>query len=71
MTNKEVEKEIYKKLLEIKEMYYKAYPNGDYLTMAFFKDSVMFNNCYTKEDKDFPLYFWTKTEGEEECEKEL
>lgn len=68
MTNKQLEKQIYKKLVEIKEMYFKAYPNADYLSMAMFKDSIMFNNDRQGKDKDFPLSFWKKDEGKKVCE---
>ena len=58
MTNKELEKEICKKVMEIREMYLKAYPQGDSLDITIFKDCFWFNNRYYGEDDDYPINFY-------------
>lgn len=60
MTNKELEEKIYKAIRKIKKMYYKEYPNGDYLSITIYKDKIMFNNSHWTgaEDETYPLDFW-------------
>lgn len=48
-------KEIYKKLLEIQEIYYKANPQGDYLSMCIMRDYISINNEYWDKDKEYPI----------------
>lgn len=49
------EKEILKKLHEIQDLYYKAYPNGNYMSLAFYKSSIMFNNRHWEDDESYPI----------------
>lgn len=44
MTQKELIKEIAKRVKDIKELYYSAYPEGNYLTLYFQDGNVSFNN---------------------------
>lgn len=55
-------------LLEIKEEYMKAYPNGDYMSLVVWKDSIMFSNAYFDRDSDFPIDYYRnfKTERSDE-----
>lgn len=55
-------------LLEIKEEYMKAYPDGDYMSLAVWKDSIMFSNAYFDRDSDFPIDYYRnfKTERSDE-----
>ncbi len=57
MANEELTNEIYKKILEIQEIYAKAYPKGDYLSMFISENYIRFNNKYWDENKDFPINF--------------
>ena len=57
MTREELIKEIAKRIKEIRELYYSAYPKGDYLTMYFEKNIVSFNNQQWEggEDEKYPI----------------
>lgn len=44
MNRKQLEREIAKKLKEIKKLYYEAYPYGDYLSLTIYRESISFNN---------------------------
>lgn len=63
MTREELIKEIAKRTKDIKELYYSAYPEGNYLTLYFQDDSVSFNNENWDggKDKNYPIDYW---EGE-------
>jgi hypothetical protein len=60
MTREELTNEIYKKLVEIKEMYTKEYPKGNYLTLTIIDGTIMFNNerWDDGEDKEYPIEFY-------------
>lgn len=45
-------KEIYKKVLEIQKLYYKAYPKSDYLAICIEHDYISINNEYWQLDND-------------------
>ena len=51
MNRKQLEREIAKKLKEIKKLYYEAYPEGDYLSLCIFRDSIEFHNNRFDENK--------------------
>lgn len=57
MTREELQKEIAKRMKEIRELYYSVYPEGDYLTMYFKKNIVSFNNRQWEggEDEKYPI----------------
>lgn len=55
MTRKELKFTIASKLEEIRELYYEAYPEGDYLAMNVTRKSMMFNNRYWNKDKKYKL----------------
>ncbi|MDO4379092.1 MAG: hypothetical protein Q4C64_08220 [Erysipelotrichia bacterium] len=81
MTKKELEKEITKKVKEIKKLnlmreiadrarelkkvYYDAYPEGDYLTITFFKKSIQFNNS-SEDDKEYHIDYYEGEVNEDE-----
>ena len=48
-------KEIAKRLKEIRELYLKEYPQGDYLLLTIFKNCIKFNNSYWDEDVYLPI----------------
>ena len=50
-------KEIAKKLNEIRELYLKEYPQGDYMSLTIWKDSISFNNSYWDEDAHLPIEY--------------
>ena len=50
-------KEIAKRLNEIRELYLKEYPQGDYLALTIFKNSISFNNSYWDEDVHLPIEY--------------
>lgn len=58
MNRKQLEREIVKKLKEIKKLYYEAYPEGDYLALCFFRNTLSFNNKYFYEDKEYPIRYY-------------
>lgn len=58
MTREELIKEIAKRAKDIRKLYYSVYPEGEYLTIAFDKDFIDFNNKYYKEDKDYPIVYF-------------
>lgn len=51
MNRKQLEREIAKKLKEIKKLYYEAYPEGDYLTLTIYRGSISFNNNHFDENE--------------------
>ena len=61
MTREELTNEIYKRLVEIKELYTKEYPQGNYLSLAYFDGTIMFNNQHWNEDKEYPIEFYKNT----------
>ena len=58
-------KEIAKRLNEIRELYLKEYPQGDYMSLTIWKDCILFNNFYYDEDVNLPIEY-----GEYFIEKE-
>ena len=48
-------KEIAKRLKEIRELYLKEYPQGDYMSLTIFKNCIKFNNSYWDEDVHLPI----------------
>ena len=69
MTREELTNEIYKKLVEIKEMYLKEYPDGKYLDLTIINDSIMFCNRYWGENEDYSIQFCKNTlTGEGRCQ---
>lgn len=57
MTNKKLTKKIAEKVKEIRELYLKEYPQGDYLTITIWEDNIKFHNTYYDEDSDFPINY--------------
>lgn len=57
MTNEELTKEIAKRLNEIRELYLKEYPQGDYMSLTIWKDSILFHNSRWDEDRNFPIFY--------------
>lgn len=55
MTREELTKEIAKRVNDIRSLYYRVYPEGDWLIIAINKDLNIFNNKYCEEDKDYPI----------------
>lgn len=64
MTREVLTREIARRLKEIRELYYKEYPEGNYLTLYFRKDAVSFNNEHWKDGKDagFPIDYYENKE---------
>ena len=50
-------KEIAKRLSEIRELYLKEYPRGDYMSLTIWKDCILFNNSYYYEDVNLPIEY--------------
>ena len=50
-------KEIAKRLKEIRELYLKEYPQGDYMSLTIWKDCILFHNSRWDEDRTFPIYY--------------
>ena len=50
-------KEIAKRLKEIRELYLKEYPQGDYMSLTIFKNCIKFNNSYWDEDVHLPIEY--------------
>ena len=50
-------KEIAKRVKEIRELYLKEYPQGDYLLLTIFKNCIKFNNSYWDEDVHLPIEY--------------
>ena len=50
-------KEIAKRLNEIRELYLKEYPQGDYMSLTIWKDCILFNNSYYDEDVNLPIEY--------------
>lgn len=48
-------KEIYKKILEIQELYYKANPQGDYFRICIMRNYISFNNKHWSVDSEYPV----------------
>lgn len=57
MTREELQKEIAKRVKDIRKLYYEEYPEGDYLIMHFEKNIVSFNNRHWEggEDEKYPI----------------
>lgn len=55
ITKEELINEISERVKEIKELYKRANPNADYLTICLFKDSYSFHNAYSEEDSEYPI----------------
>lgn len=64
MEKKELVETIAKKLNEIKNLYYEVYPEGDYLSLFFGKNSISFNNEHWEggEDENYPINYWEGNE---------
>lgn len=60
MTREELTKEIGKRVKDIRELYYSVYPEGDYLSLFFRKNSISFNNEHWEggEDENYPIDYW-------------
>lgn len=65
MEKKELVETIAKKLNEIKDLYYEAYPEGNYLSLFFRKNCISFNNEHWEGggDENYPIGHW---EGDEQ-----
>lgn len=50
-------KEIAKRLKEIRELYLKEYPQGDYMSLTILKNCIKFNNSYWDEDANLPIMY--------------
>lgn len=50
-------KEIANRLKEIRELYLKEYPQGDYMSLTIWKDSILFHNSRWDEDRNFPIFY--------------
>ena len=50
-------KEIAKRLKEIRELYLKEYPQGDYMSLTILKNCIKFNNSYWDEDAHLPIEY--------------
>lgn len=72
MTREELTNEIYKRLVEIQQMYAKENPQGKYLSFAILEDAIMFNNESWKNgaDENYPISFYRYT-GEREQWKDI
>lgn len=68
MENEKVTNEIAKKIKELRDMYYKAYPNGDYLAIAIYKDAILFNNRNWADDSAFPISYIESEETDDDNE---
>lgn len=55
MTKEELTQKIAEKVNEIRELYLKEYPQGDYLSLTIWKDCISFHNSRWDEDNDFPI----------------
>lgn len=58
MTRGELTKEIAKRVKDIRNLYYRVYPEGDYLDITICKDLINFFNHYREEDKDYPIDYF-------------
>lgn len=50
-------KEIAKMVKEIRELYLKEYPQGDYMSLTILKNCIKFNNSYWDEDVHLPIEY--------------
>ena len=50
-------KEIAKRLKEIRELYLKEYPQGDYMSLTIWKDCISFYNSRWDEDVNLPIEY--------------
>lgn len=57
-------KELYNKVVEIQELYYKIYPQGDYLNMCITRDHISINNEHWGVDSGYPIII-TRIKGED------
>ena len=60
LTNKEVSVLIAELLMEVRDLYYKAYPDGDYFNVVFYKESIKFNNSFYDEDEKYPIDYYKR-----------
>lgn len=61
MTREELAKEIAKRVKDISELYYKEYPDGDYLIICFRREGIVtFNNQNWKggKDENYPIDYY-------------
>ena len=49
--------EIAKRLKEIRELYLKEYPEGDYMSLTIWKDCISFYNSHFDDDINFPIEY--------------
>ena len=67
MNKEQLTLEIAERLQEIKDLYLREYPDGDYLSLVIYKDSIGFNNRSWEggEDEDYPIdYHHFDSKGE-------
>lgn len=55
MKRKECEEQIIDLMIQIRDVYSKYNPDGDYLTLAIMGDTLMANNMAYEDDEDHPL----------------
>lgn len=55
MKRKECEKQIRDLMIQIRDVYMKYYPDGEYLSLAIMGDTLMANNMAYADDADNPL----------------
>lgn len=56
MTKQELEKLMMNLAQNIKDLYLSEYPNGGYLNITIFKDTLAITNDYTQIDKEYPIH---------------
>ena len=66
LTNKEVSVLIAELLMEVRDLYYKEYPDGDYFNVVFYKESIKFNNSFYDEDEKYPIDYYKRFDKGEE-----
>ena len=50
-------KEIAKRVKEIRELYLREYPQGDYMSLTIWKDCFSFHNSRWDEDVNLPIEY--------------
>lgn len=55
MTDKELAKKLLKKIKKLQKYYKKHYPNGNYLSISFSDESIMFNNEHWGNDSKMKI----------------
>ena len=60
MTREELTREIVKRVNDIKNLYYRTYPEGDYLSFFFEKDCISFHNGKWEigVDENYPIDYF-------------